>query len=87
MFSSRTILALLYGLTVLIVVFTVLMAFFVLVSLLGDLAVARVLLWIGVGCLIFILSDLILLVGCLGINAVSHDTNRSDGPRHRDPDN
>lgn len=78
MVSHRVVAVLVLGLAVLIVAFAVLMAFYALVSALGDESAARVLLWIGVTCLMLFVTDLIFLVGCLGINAAApRDENRS----------
>ena len=77
MVSHRVLAILVLSLAILIVVFAVLMSFYVLVSALGDESAARVLLWIGVTCLMLFVTNLIFLVGCLGINAVAQrDENR-----------
>ena len=78
MVSHRVLAVLVLTLAILVVVFAVLMAFYALVSALGDESAARVLLWIAVTCLMLFVTDLIFLVGCLGINAVAQrDENRS----------
>ena len=71
MIPRRVLLILVFGLAVLIVVFAVVMAFYALVSALGDTSAAQLLLGIGISCLMLLVADLILLVGCLGINAVA----------------
>ena len=77
MVSHRVLAILVLSLAILIVVFAVLMSFYVLVSALGDESAARVLLWIGITCLMLFVTNLIFLVGCLGINAVAQrDENR-----------
>jgi hypothetical protein len=62
------------GLMILIVAVAMLMAFHTLVSALGDEPAARALLWTAVGCLILALTNLVLLVAALGVQALQdHD--------------
>lgn len=58
--------ALVLALPVLLVVFAVLMAAFGLSTAVGDGGAARVLWWGGMGCLILLTSDLILLIAAIG---------------------
>lgn len=75
---SRRVFALLVGaLAVLLTAFSVTMAFYALLSGLGDSTGARVLLWIAVAGLILLVADLVLLVGALGLRALE---DRDQGP-------
>jgi hypothetical protein len=62
---------------VLVVAFTMLMAFFLLVRSLGDETAARALLWTAVACLILTVTDLFLLVLALGLKAIQDDDSPS----------
>ena len=74
---SRPVFVVLVGaMAVLLAAFSVVMAFYALVSGLGDATGARVLLWIGIGCLILIVADLLLLVGALGLRAMEDRDER-----------
>ncbi|HRX78372.1 MAG TPA: hypothetical protein P5307_04880 [Pirellulaceae bacterium] len=64
---------LLAGLAILTVVCTVLMGFQVLLSSLHDTAAARALQWIGFGCVILLITDLVLLVGALSVRALEQE--------------
>jgi hypothetical protein len=59
------------GLPVLVVAFAVLMAGEALARATQDAAGARVLLWIAMGVLMLLATDVLLLVGALGINALA----------------
>jgi hypothetical protein len=67
------------GLAIFIVAFAVLMAFYALVSALGDSPGALVLLRSAVATLVLLLVDLLLLVGALGLAAVGkHQRDDND---------
>jgi hypothetical protein len=68
--SRRVFTVLVGGLAVLVVAFAVLMAFYLLISALGDAAASRAILWTAVGCLVFLVADLVLLVGALGLQSL-----------------
>ncbi len=74
--TNKVVLALLAVLAVLTVVCTVLMGFQTLFTSLQDTAAASVLSWIGLGCVILLLADVLLLVAALAVRSVeqsSHD--------------
>ena len=56
----------------------VLMGFQVLLSSLQDAAAARTLKWIGLGCVILLTTDLLLLVGALSVRALEQQNDDSD---------
>ncbi len=70
MVPRRILVLLVYGLPILIVAFAVLMGGGMLAQALGDTVGARVLQWVAVACLMLIVTDLVLLVGALGINSL-----------------
>ena len=67
------------GLSIFVVAFAVLMAFYALVTEMGDLVAARALLWTAVGCLILAVINVLLLVGALGLQALH---GRQEEERH-----
>jgi hypothetical protein len=78
MIPSKVISALLAALTILTVACAVLMAFQLLLGALQDGGAADVLRWIGFGCLLLLIVDVLLLVGALAIRAVQQDQNSDD---------
>ncbi len=62
---------LVFALPILVVSFAVLMGGSALARATDDLAAARALQWIGVGILMLTVVDLVLLVGVLGLRALS----------------
>lgn len=67
----RPILSLLvFGLVLLLVAFSVLMAFYALISAMGDSAGATALLWAAIICLVMLVVDMILLLGALGLRSL-----------------
>ena len=78
----RTVLvSLVYGLPLLVVAFGVLMGAYGLAQATEDLPAARVLRGVAASCLLLIVTDIILLVGALGVNALSKAEERSDDVR------
>lgn len=80
MISNKVVSALLAALAVLTVTCAVLMGFQVLLSSLHDTVAARALQWIGFGCVILLITDLVLLVGALSVRVLEqdrHDPNDS----------
>ena len=77
MISNKVVSSLLAALAILTVTCAVLMGFQVLLSSLHDTVAARVLQWIGLGCVILLIADLVLLVGALSIRVLEQD--------HQDP--
>ncbi|MBI2481512.1 MAG: hypothetical protein HYV60_23585 [Planctomycetia bacterium] len=80
MISNKVVSTLLASLAILTVACAVLMGFHVLLSSLHDTAAARVLRWIGFGCVILLITDLVLLVGALSVRALEQarrDSNDS----------
>lgn len=75
MISKRALLALVFAMPILVVVFGVLMGGYALAQAMQDLWGARVLLWIALAALMLLAADALLLLLALGINAVS------DAPR------
>jgi hypothetical protein len=71
--SNRVISILLGTLAILTVACAVLMGFQVLLSSLHDTIAARTLQWIGFGCLILLVTDLLLLVGALAARLIEQD--------------
>lgn len=78
MISNKIVSALLAALAILTVTCAVLMGFQVLLSSLHDSAAARALQWIGFGCLVLLIVDVLLLVGALAVRALEQDRR---GPR------
>ena len=70
MIPQRAFAVLVGVLAVLVVAFCVLMAFYLLVLALGDVFASRALLGTAFGCLILLVTDLILLVGALGLKSI-----------------
>jgi hypothetical protein len=60
------------------VAFAVLMAFYALVSALGDVDGARTLLWAAIATLLLLVIDLVLLVGSLGLKALQGREDDAD---------
>ena len=77
MLPQRVFVVLVGGLAILVVAFAVLMAFYALVSALGDALAARALLWTAMGCLALAASDLVLLVGALGLEKLQRREDES----------
>ena len=73
MISNKVVSALLAALAILTVTCAVLMGFQVLLSSLHDTVAARALQWIGFGCVILLVTDLLLLVGALAVRALEQD--------------
>ena len=69
---------LLAALAILIVICAVLMGFQVLLSSLHDTVAARALQWIGFGCVILLITDVLLLVGALSVRALEQDRHQSN---------
>lgn len=80
MISNKIVSTLLAAFAILIVTCAVLMGFQVLLSSLHDTVAARVIQWIGCGCVILLVIDLVLLVGALSVRAVEQDRRRSNDP-------
>jgi hypothetical protein len=78
--SNKVVSTLLAAFAILIVSCAVLMGFQVLLSSLHDTVAARALQWIGFGCVILLITDVVLLVGALSVRALEQD-------RHRPNDN
>ena len=70
MISHRIIIVLVGGFALLLVAFAVIMAFYALIVSLGDAPAGKVLFWIAMGALILLITDVVLLVGALGLRAV-----------------
>jgi hypothetical protein len=62
----------------LVVAFGVLMGGFLLAQAMQDSPGAEVLRWIAIGVLLLMVTDIVLLVGVLGINALGDQDDRSD---------
>ena len=73
MISNKVVSALLAALAILTVACAVLMGFQVLLSSLHDTVAARVLQWVGFGCVILLITDLVLLVGALSVRVLEQD--------------
>ena len=73
MISNKVVSALLATLAILTVICAVLMGFQVLLSTLHDTAAARTLQWVGFGCLILLITDVLLLVGALSVRVLEQD--------------
>jgi len=71
--SNKIVSALLAALAILVVTCAVLMGFQALLSSLHDSAAARALQWIGFGCVILLIVDVLLLVGALSVRALEQD--------------
>jgi hypothetical protein len=67
------------GLSIFVVAFAVLMAFYALVTGLGDAFAAKALLWTAMACLMLAVTNLLLLVGVLGLQALQrHEDERRE---------
>ncbi len=77
MITNKVISTLLSALAVLTVLCVVLMGFQTLFSTLQDTVAARVLLWIGLGSLILLLTDVLLIVAALAIRTLEQ-SNREE---------
>ena len=76
----RQILAILvYALPLLGVTLIVLIGGYALASGTGDNGAARVMWWIAMSCLMLLISDLVLLVAALGINALGREDRERSG--------
>ena len=73
MISSKVVSTLLAALALLTVSCAVLMGFQVLFNSLHDTVAAGALRWIGFGCVILLVIDLLLLVGALAARALEQD--------------
>ena len=71
---------LVYALPLLIVAFGVLMGGYALAHSAGDQVGASVLWWIAMSCLMLTAADAVLLIGTLGVEALSKPDNRQNGP-------
>lgn len=69
---------LVFALPVLVVAFGVLMGGFLLAQAMEDSPGAEVLRWIAIGVLLVMVTDIVLLVGVLGIKALGDRDDRSD---------
>ena len=69
---------LVFALPVLVVAFGVLMGGFALAQAAKDLAGAQVLWWVAMGGLMLLAVDVLLLVGALGVNALSQSDRETD---------
>ena len=77
MLPKQLLTALVYTLPVLVVAFGVVMGAYGLLAAMQDAVAARVLFWIGMTILMIIVSNVILLVGALGLDAVSLEGEES----------
>ncbi len=75
MVPKRFLSILVFGLPVLVVLFAVSVGGHALATEVSDSAGARGLWWVAIGVLVLLLSDLILLVGVLGIRALGGDAD------------
>jgi len=71
--SNKVVSTLLAAFAVLTVTCAVLMGFQSLLSSLHDAVAARALQWIGFGCSILLITDVVLLVGALSVRALEQD--------------
>lgn len=76
--SNKVILVLLAAMAILTTICAVLLGFQGLLSSLHDAAAARVLQWIGLACMILLITDIMLLVGALSVRALEQDRDASD---------
>ena len=80
---SRPFFALLvYSLPILVVAFAVLMGARTLADATGDSTGSGVLRWIAIGCLILLVTDIILLVGTLGVRELNKE---QEDTQNREP--
>ena len=66
----RLLLVLVFSLFVLLVAFAVLVGGFALANATSDSPGATVLWWLAMGCLMLVITDVLLLVGVLGVSAL-----------------
>lgn len=87
MIPRSFLLPLVVGLPVLLTAFTVTMGGYLLVRLGDDLVAADVFRWLGVAVLMLLATDLLLLVGSLGINSLGPpvDDEPNDEVDHIEP--
>lgn len=87
MIPRSLVLLLVYAFPVLIVAFAVVAGGHVLLAALGDAAAANVIVWVAAVLGALIVLNLLLLVGVLGINAVSENDGPAEhaSPRDRQP--
>jgi len=71
--SNKVVSVLLAALAILTVICAVLMGFQVLLNALHDTVAARTLQWIGFGCVILLIADVLLLVGALSVRVLEQD--------------
>jgi hypothetical protein len=74
----RILTILVFALPVLVVAFGVLMGGSILAQAVEDAPVAKVLRSIAIGIMMLTITDVVLLVGVLGIKALGDEDNRSD---------
>ena len=74
----RILTILVFALPVLVVAFGVLMGGSILAQAVEDAPVAKVLRSIAIGIMMLTITDVVLLVGVLGIRALGDEDNRSD---------
>ena len=78
MIPRQILTVLVFALPVLVVAFGVLMGGFLLAQAVQDSPGAEVLRWIAIGVLLLMVTDIVLLVGVLGIHALGDQDDRSD---------
>lgn len=78
MISNKVVSTLLAALAILTVACAVLLGFQTLPLALRDTAAALALRWICLGCVILLITDLVLLVGALSVRALERDQQGSD---------
>lgn len=71
MISQRVLLVLMSALAVLLVGFSVVMGFYLLTNALQDQSASAALLWIGRVLAVLLVVDVVLVVGALGMNAIT----------------
>jgi len=76
----RVLVILVYALPVLVVSLAVLMGGHALLNAANESPAigSTVFLWVGISCLIFLIIDIVLLVGALGINAIAAGNEQSE---------
>jgi hypothetical protein len=74
--SNKIVSTLLAAFAILVVTCAVLTGFQVLLSSLHDTVAARALQWVAFGCVILLITDLVLLVGALSVRALEQDRRR-----------
>ena len=80
MVPHRILVVLVYALPVLIISLAVLMGGYALLHAANEspAIASTVFFWVGIGCLIFLIIDIVLLIGALGINAIAAGDERSE---------